>query len=119
MYQLLTAAVTAALLSSPVAVASTHPASCTVNYQPASIVHSVAPEYPEIAKAERITGTTVIRVDLSETGRVKGSSVAVSSGSMILDQAALRTAQSMVYAPEILSCRAVPGSYAVEVEFAG
>jgi TonB family protein len=61
---------------------------------------------------------SVIRVDLSETGAVLGSSVAVSSGNSILDQAAIRTAKSMVYAPETRACNAISGSYAVQVEFA-
>jgi TonB family protein len=118
-YQLLSAAVTAALLSSPVSVASTQPASCTVDYQPASIVQSVAPEYPELAKGQGVTGTSLVRVDLSETGRVVGSYVAVSSGSRTLDWAAIRAVKSMVFAPETRSCKGVSGSYAVEVEFPG
>jgi outer membrane biosynthesis protein TonB len=45
--------------------------------------------------------------------------VAHSSGSVVLDKAALPTARSMTYAPETQSCKTVPGSYAVEVEVAG
>jgi TonB family protein len=116
---LLPAAIAAALLSSPVAVAPAHSASCAANYQLARIVRSVTPEYPAIAQLAGLTGTSRIGVDLSETGSVVGAWVAHSSGSDILDRAATLTAKSMVYAPETRSCTATPGSYAVEVEFAG
>jgi periplasmic protein TonB len=118
MPMLLPAALTAALLSSPVAVAPAQPASCSGNYELARIVRSVSPEYPAIAKLAGLTGTSRIRVDLSETGSVVGAWVVLSSGSGILDQAATQTAKSMVYAPEKRSCMASPGAYAVEVEFA-
>jgi TonB family protein len=117
MHQLLSAAITAAFLSNPVAVASARPASCSVDYRPASIVRSVAPEYPEIAKVQGVTGTSVIRVDLSETGAVLGASLAVSSGSSVLDRVAIGTVRSMAYAPEQRSCIPIAGSYAVRVEF--
>jgi protein TonB len=115
---LLPAAITAALLSNPAAMASAHPASCTVAYQPARIVQSGKPEYPAIARLDGLAGTTRIRVDLGETGSVLNTYVTVSSGSSVLDQAAIRTAKSMVYAPETRSCAGTAGSYAVEVEFA-
>jgi TonB family protein len=119
MYQLLSAALTAAILLNPVTVATERPASCTVPNSPASIVKSAAPEYPAGLEQIRPTGSTVVRIDLSETGAVAGAYVVTSSGNALLDQAAIRTAKSMVYSPEKQSCTAIPGSYAVEVEFAG
>lgn len=117
MYKVLSTALAAALYSNSVAVASAKPASCTVANRPAAILHSVEVQRPPIAQFNNLTGTSVIRVDLSETGAVKGSYVAVSSGIGILDQAAIQVARLMVYAPETRSCIAVSGSYAVEVEF--
>ena len=117
LHQLLSAAVTAALLSTPVSVAAAQPASCTSDHQSARIIRNIAPEYPKIPKDQRITGTSVIRVDLSETGAVLGTSVAVSSGSNTLDRVAIRTVRSMVFAPEMRLCNTISGSYAVEVEF--
>ena len=118
MFLMLSAAIAAALFPSTVAVAPAHPASCAVNSQPARIVRAFAPQYPLIAKLEGLTGTSVIRVDLAETGDVAGTYVVVSSGSTILDRAAMHAAQSIKYAPEIKSCAPASGSYAVEIEFA-
>jgi TonB family protein len=50
-------------------------------------------------------------------GRVLNASVARSSGSSILDRAALDTVASSTYAPETDACTAVAESYAVEVHF--
>jgi protein TonB len=115
----LPAAMTAALLSSPDGLAATHPQSCTTIDRPAHIVRSVEPQYPPIAKLQNLTGTSFIRVDLSATGRALGANVAVSSGSILLDRAALEAVKSSVYEPETRSCTAIPGSYAIEVEFPG
>jgi periplasmic protein TonB len=120
MLHLLAPALTALLLT-PVASATdavTHGASCTAPDQPAKIVRSVTPEMPTIAKAANLTGTTVVRVDLSSTGSVTATSVARSSGSVTLDRAALNVAKAQAYSPETQDCRAVAGSYGVEVEFA-
>lgn len=110
-------AITAALLPSP-GLEATHP-TCTTTDRPARIVRSVEPQYPLIAKLQRLAGTSHIRVDLSATGRSLGAFVAVSSGSTTLDRAALEAVNSMVYAPETRACAAVSGSYAIEVEFSG
>jgi protein TonB len=112
------AAIAAALCSSPNIVAAAQPASCEVNDAPARIAHAVRPQYPGIAKLAGLSGTALIRVDLSATGSLEGAYVAVSSGSSILDRAAVRTASAMRYAAQVRSCVATPGSFAVEVEFA-
>ena len=118
MHRLLSSALTAVLFSSSFAETSAHNAGCTVDHQPARIIRSVVPEYPAIAKLQERTGISVIRVDLSETGTVVNSSVAVSSGNSVLDKAAIQTARSMLYAPETRACNAISGSYAVQVDFA-
>jgi TonB family protein len=117
MYEVLSTALAAALFSNSVVAVSAEPTTCTVANRPALIVRSVQVQRPPIAQYENLTGTSVIRVDLSETGAVESSYVAVSSGFGILDQAAIAVARSLVYAPETRSCTAVSGSYAVEVDF--
>jgi periplasmic protein TonB len=117
MYQLLSLAVTAAFLSNPTAGTPAHAASCTVDHSPAAIARNVIPDYPEFQRQQGITGTSVIRVDLSETGSVLGSYVARSSGNDILDRAAVKAAKSMEYVPETNDCKGISGSYAVEVIF--
>jgi TonB family protein len=122
MRQVITSAIAIALLSSPVAAhpmpaAAAQPPSCTVAHQPAGIVRTVYADYPAIAKLDHVTGTSVIRVDLTESGDVRASSIAVSSGSAVLDRAAIEAAKTLAYAPETHDCHAISGSYAVQVEF--
>jgi protein TonB len=117
MSYLLAAVLSTVVGSSQVAVAPTHPASCAVD-QSARIVEAVPPEYPPLAVINGLSGKALIRVDISETGHVVGSWVRTSSGSGILDQAALRAVNATVYAPETKACTSIAGSYGVEVEFA-
>jgi protein TonB len=119
MFHLLASAITTAVLTAAVQApdAAAHAASCKSPHEPATILRSVAPETPLIARTANWTGTTVVRVDLSAAGGIVGTSVARSSGFAALDRAALETARAQTYAPETQDCRPVAGSYGVEVEF--
>ena len=119
MFHLFTPLLTAALVASsgPLPAAQTHGASCAADDQPARVARAVAPEKPAIAEMQKLSGTTVVQVDLSDTGEVLGTAVARSSGSPMLDRAALATARAQAYAAEIKACRPVGGSYGIEVEF--
>jgi protein TonB len=97
--------------------ASTKPAACTAPNVSASIARAITPNYPDIAQWQGAGGTVVVRVDLSETGKLLSASVARSSGSPILDMAAVQTAKQMTYTPELRSCEPVAGSYTVDVEY--
>jgi periplasmic protein TonB len=119
MLTLLSAAIMSALMSDPSAAMGTQTASCASNYQVARIVRPVSPEYPSMAQLIHATGVSRIRVDLSEAGSVVGAWVVTSSGNALLDKAAVSAAKSMIYSPEVRSCSAAPGSYAIEVEFTG
>lgn len=61
--------------------------------------------------------TAMVKVDLDENGRVLGVSTYASTGSLELDQAAMRAARESTYAPETRDCRPVAGSYLFKVEF--
>jgi TonB family protein len=118
MSPLLPAVLLTAFLSNPAL--STTPytgAVCPMDTQ-AHIVQQISPEFPEIARFLGLYGTSVVRIDLSETGTVLGTYVANSSGSSILDEAALHVVGRMTYASETRACESLPGSYAVEVQFA-
>lgn len=117
MYQLLAATLIAALGSSQVSAAPTKPASCTTDHEQARLVQAASVDYLAIAKMVTDSDTALIRVDLSETGRVLNTRVAKSSGSSILDRAAIAAVSSSVYVPETQACNGVAGSYAVEVDF--
>jgi protein TonB len=96
---------------------STHGASCAVESRSASIVDASPPEYPDPARPEALTGQTIVRVTLAENGRLTSAAVEKTSGSPVLDFAAVRAAKAMTFAPEIAACRSVAGTYAVEINF--
>ncbi len=117
MYHLLAATLIAALGSSQVAAAPTKPASCATNHgQAAHLVQAAPVDYPESFKMVAASTKALIRVDLSATGRVLNTSVAKSTGSVILDRAAIAAVASSVYSPATDACSGVAGSYAVEVD---
>jgi TonB family protein len=117
MLHLLAALTIATLGSSPTAQGAHVPASCIADNAAAHIVEAVPAEYPPLAIISGVRGKTIIRVDLTDTGRVERSSVLTTSGSVVLDRAALQAANATRYAPETLSCTPIAGSYAVEVDF--
>ena len=74
-------------------------------------------DYPAIAQLQGVAGETRVRVDLSERGTLRSAAVDRSSGNPWLDKAAVAAARSLRYSPEIASCEAVAGSYALTVQF--
>ena|ERR1700731_771317 len=68
------------------------------------------PQYPSAARYRRITGRGSIRLIVEfRTGRVTASEIAQSTGSTILDEAALRTFRQWRFKPEAL--RALKNKY--------
>ncbi len=117
MFALLPAVLAATFWGAPAGAASPARAACTTDRTPAGISRKVYAEYPELARLQGVSGMSVIRVDLSPTGDLVSAAVQTSSGSAILDRAALAAAGAAGYAPETRGCRAVAGSYAVQVTF--
>jgi TonB family protein len=113
----LSTAVAAALFSLPADVAAEANSACSAPDHLATIVRTVEPNYPNAEALHGVSGLSVIRIDLSDVGRVVDAKVMKSSGSYILDTEAIRTVKAMSYAPQLQNCAAVPGTYAVEVEF--
>lgn len=89
MFHLLAQSLPTVLLAAGLPVAETHGASCAAPFGPARVARTVVPQAPPIADLLHLTGTTLVRVVLSATGSVEGTSVAHSSGSPMLDRAAL------------------------------
>jgi protein TonB len=108
----------AASISMPALAAPERPASCLAAHTQASVLRSVEPDYPTLAAMQHLTGTSVIRIDLSERGTVLSTAILQSSGSRALDRAALQTAREAAYQPETQACKPISGSYALEVHFA-
>lgn len=92
------------------------PACSDPNAQAKTLV-AIAPDSASADVAAGSNVTAMIKVDLDENGRVLGVSVYASTGSLELDQAALRAARESTYAPETRDCRPVAGSYLFKVEF--
>jgi protein TonB len=93
-------------------------ATCSAPDHSAALKAANDPQYPAIAKAEGISGSTLVRVSLNATGAVEKATVAQSSGFAILDNEALASARTSAYDPETVSCRPVAGTYFVNVTFA-
>lgn len=92
---------------------------CAQPHVDATTTNPVVPDTPEMAKQQGATGTVQVRVSLSPTGSVVSASVYKSSGSSLLDQAAVQAAKASSYAPEIDNCEKVAGDYIFRAEFEG
>jgi len=75
------------------------------------------PEYPEVAREQGVTGTSVLRIQLSATGSIVSTSVSQSAGNAALDAAARRAARASSFAARIRNCRPVAGSYLFSATF--
>ena len=65
----------------------------------ADYLHNPKPTYPLIARRLRLEGTTVVRVLVSPAGKAEIVRLETSSGSNILDQAALSAVQGWSFVP--------------------
>ena len=95
-------------------VAASTSASC---FAAAGIRDAMPADVPRIAQAQGQTGMTTVLVDLDAAGRLTGARVTESSGFDPLDREALRSVELSRYSAEVRDCRAVGGSYTVEVDF--
>lgn len=93
---------------------------CAVpNAQAALKGQAVEPDYPDIARQEGATGTASVKVTLSSTGGVEGTTIYKSSGNAALDQAGIKAAQQTAYTPEVVNCVPTAGQYIFEADFTG
>ena len=90
---------------------------CSSPYADAATIAKFTPETPQIALDQGLSGVAQVKVDLSADGRVLDASIFASTGSSILDHAAVDAAKRTTYAPKIVDCARVPGSYLFRVEF--
>ena len=72
-----------------------------------------------MAKQQGLTGTSMVKVSLSATGSVLGATIYKSSGSALLDNAAVQAAKESSYSPEIDNCAKVAGDYIFRADFEG
>lgn len=69
--------------------------------EPPKMIDYKTPEYPSIARATGTTGRVVVKALIDKDGKVIDARVYVSSGSSILDDAAIRAAYRNVFSPGI------------------
>ena len=108
----------AAATAPPTPIATQKPA-CAQPHVDATTTNPVAPDTPETAREQGATGTVQVRVSLSAAGSVLAATVYRSSGSPLLDRAALQAARQSSYAPEIDDCVKVAGDYIFRADFEG
>lgn len=90
---------------------------CSSPYADAATITKFTPETPQLALDQGLSGVAQVKVDLSADGRVLDAGIFESTGSSILDHAAVDAAKRTTYTPKIVECSRVPGSYLFRVEF--
>ncbi len=88
-----------------------------VNHKPRPVAGNPKPHYPLLARNQGIEGRVVVNVLVSAQGTVKTISVGQSSGSRLLDNAALQTVKKWRFHPVLHNGKAVPSSETVPVVF--
>lgn len=81
------------------------------------LLHYETPVYPSIAKATGTTGTTVVMALVDTSGKVRDAKVYVSSGSKILDDAAVQAAYRNLFSPGIQNSTPVSCWVSYKVRF--
>jgi protein TonB len=80
-------------------------------------VHPIRVLYPELARKRGLQGTVEIELTVRETGAVTDARVAVSSGSPLLDEAALRPFTSARFEPARRNGEAIPHTFRQAIRF--
>ncbi len=97
--------------------ASTQESSCATPHAAAAFANTPFFEVPEVAQAMGDRGNSVVEIDLLPNGVLKHYALEQSSGNVVLDESAFRTARMTKYQAEVQNCVAVSGSYLLEVDF--
>jgi TonB family protein len=83
--------------------------------KPATLISSVPPVYPQMAKTQRITGAVTIDALIDATGHV--ASMAIVSGPALLQEAAKESLRHWKYEPAQLHGKPVPMHMQVTIQF--
>ena len=94
-------------------------AGCTQARIDAHVTRMAPLEFPDpmYAWEPGAAGTTLVEVQLSDTGAVQGLSVLRSSGYRSLDAQALKAASLNEYAPDVIDCHGVAGDFIFKANF--
>jgi len=89
----------------------------TVDELPRKLPINPAPDYPTEALAAGREGNVMLRVRIDASGKVAGLSLYASSGVKALDESALFTVRTWVFAPARRAGQAIPYEVLVPIEF--
>lgn len=112
-----TAASAAPVVTAPPAPTPTPKPACAQPHVEPTPKSLVQPDYPEIAREQGASGTARVQVTLDAQGNVLNATINQSSGSPVLDKAAIDAAKASTFYPEIDNCEAVGGTYVVSEQF--
>jgi TonB family protein len=85
--------------------------------KPAAIDGEMYADVPKIASLQGVTGTALVRIDLTAKGTLSREALFETSGNPWLDRAALESPKTARFIPEVANCVPVAGSYLYEVDF--
>jgi TonB family protein len=98
-------------------VATTGPLCSNPNAE-ASVIDAMSPAYPDSARDLGLDVVSVfVEVTIDAQGRLVDTKIYRSSGNAAIDQAALREARQSSYAPKIVDCVPVEGTYIFHADF--
>lgn len=107
----------AATVPTPAVVPAPTPAPLGETRAPRPLAANRAPDYPEPLRRARIEGTAWIHAVIEADGRVSGASVARSSGSDALDEAALAAVRTWRFEPALENGSAVQSEADLPIVF--
>jgi protein TonB len=81
-----------------------------------NLATSVPPVFPPLARAARIEGAVVLQIEISTEGRVENASV-LSSGNVLLTDAAIQAVRQWTYKPFVLNGQTIPVTTTATVNF--
>ena len=88
-----------------------------VDYKPRPVAGNPKPHYPLLARNQGIEGRVVVNVLISVQGTVKTIGVGQSSGSRLLDRAAVQAVKKWRFHPVLHNGKAIPSSETVPIVF--
>ena len=88
-----------------------------VDYKPRPVAGNPKPHYPLLARNQGIEGRVVVNVLISVQGTVKTIGVGQSSGSRLLDKAAVQAVKKWRFHPVLHNGKAIPSSESVPIVF--
>lgn len=80
-----------------------------------ALVHQVEPEYPALARNQRVSGTVVLEADVSPDGAIR--SLKVVSGPQLLIPAAINAVRQWRYAPTLLDGKPIETQARISLVF--